>query len=148
MTSFTRTFSSRRTYVSAAALIAALLVLAALVATSRSTNASAQPANVSAQPTNASPMMTWHATVSDAATGAAVAGAIFVDDVQYCADSACAPVTAAEVPVLADGQKHKLRVEAAGYRRWEIEIAGQMKHGRRVLGPVKLNRAGPPQQEA
>ena len=136
MTSFARILSSKPFYISAA-LIAALLILAGLVVSSKSTNASAQQ-----------PMMTWHATITDAATGAAVAGAIYVDDVQYCADSACAPLTAAEVPVPADGQKHTLQVQAKGYQDWEIEIAGQTKDGRRVLGPVKLNRAGPPQQEA
>ena len=136
MTSFTRALSSRRIYVSAA-LIVALLVLAALVASSGSTNASAQ------QPT-----MIWRATITDAATGAAVAGAIYLDDVQYCADSACAPLTTAEVPIPADGQKHTLQVQAKGYQRWEIEIAGQTKDGRRVLGPVLLKRAGPPQQQA
>lgn len=92
-------------------------------------------------------MMTWHATITDAATGAAVAGAIFVDNVQYCADSACAPVTTAKIPIPADGKPHSLRVEAAGYHTWQIDIAGQTD-GRRVLGPVKLNRIGPPQQEA
>jgi len=76
---------------------------------------------------------TWRATITDTATGAAVTGTIYVDDVQ-----AAANVTTADVAVPADGQKHALRVESTGYQSWKIEIAGETRPGRVLLGPVKL----------
>jgi hypothetical protein len=79
---------------------------------------------------------TWRATITDAATGQPVAASIFVDDQQVATN-----VTQADVPVAADSQRHRLRVEATGYQAWQIEIAGETTQGRVVLGPVKLKKA-------
>jgi hypothetical protein len=84
--------------------------------------------------------MNWHAVLTDATTGAPIAGHIYVDDMRFCGatqvrDASCPAVTAAEVHIPADGQLHALRVEATGYQVWAIGIRGE---ARGVVGPVKL----------
>ena len=77
-------------------------------------------------------------TIVDAETGAPVRAAVYADDQQVALE-----VSAYTLQLVADGQPHELRVEAPGYQIWSIKIAGELKPGRRISGPVKLRRLSP-----
>jgi hypothetical protein len=77
-------------------------------------------------------------TITDAATGAPVKAAVFAENQRMALE-----VSEQTLTMPGDGQRHELRVEAADYRVWVLQVSGQYGPTKILRLPVRLVRLAP-----